>query len=213
MNHPDTTPQGTIVKGLASARPAVKRIVKRLAIEARAEAERILRDAESHAARVRERAEREAADLRERTSSETREAALAEFTELIVEARARRDDALFEVEREVLRLSVRIAEKIIGREIKLDKETLADIVAAALLHARQHQTLAVRVNPADLPLVQAHRDRFDALTRARFVDFVPDPRVGAGGCVIESEAGTIDATIDTQLRVLERALLARTGGA
>lgn len=213
MNHPDGTPHGNIIKGFAPSRPAIKRVVKRLAVEARAEAEHILRDAENYAAQVRERAEREAADLRERTSIETRESVLAEFTELLLEARARRDDALFEVEREVLRLSVRIAEKIIGREIRIDKETLADIVAAALLHARQHQTLAVRVNPADLPLVQAHRDRFDSLTRARFVDFVPDPRVSAGGCVVESEAGTIDATLETQLRVLERALLARTGGA
>ena len=68
----------------------------------------------------------------------------------------------------------------------------------------------MRVNPADLPAVQAHRDRFDSVARARYIDLVPDPRISIGGCIIESEAGTIDATLATQLRVLERALLTRT---
>nr|MDQ3806425.1 FliH/SctL family protein [Acidobacteriota bacterium] len=72
--------------------------------------------------------------------------------------------------------------------------------------------LTVRVNPADLPAVEAHRARLDPAGRARFLDLVADPRVGPGGCVIESESGTVDAQLQTQLRVLERALLARAAG-
>lgn len=209
---------GNVIKGVAPragdapARGAVSLVLKRRVIEARAEAERIRGEAEHYAAEVRARAEQDAAELQERTRHETKEAALAELTALLAEARGRRDGALVEVERDVLRLSVRIAEKIIGREIRDDPGTLADIVATALRHARQHQTLVVRVNPADLPIVEARSEQFDAGRHARFIDFVPDPHVASGGCVIESEAGTVDATLETQLRVLERALLARTGG-
>ncbi len=112
----------------------------------------------------------------------------------------------------MLRLAVKLAEKIIGREIERDDAALADIVSAALRHARQQESLTVRVNPADLPRVQAHRERLDPSGRARFIDLVADPRVGHGGCVIEGESGTVDARLDTQLRVLERALLARVAG-
>ena len=187
-------------------------IVKRAVVEARAEARRLVTEAESEAKRVREEAESEARELRERAFAEGREEALTELTELILEARSRKDSALAEAERDLLRLAVKLAEKIIGREVERDSSALADIVANALRHARHNETFTVRVNPADMPVVEAYRTRLDPAGRARFLDVVADPAVGHGGCVIETESGTIDAQLDTQLRVLERALLARAGG-
>ncbi|HEY0170035.1 MAG TPA: type III secretion system stator protein SctL [Pyrinomonadaceae bacterium] len=184
-------------------------VVKRAVAEARAEARRILADAGREADDLRERAAREAREMREAAYEEGREAALSELNFILLEAHERRDAALTGAERDVLRLAVKLAEKIIGREIARDDATLADIVSAALRHARQQESLTVRVNPADLPRVQAHRGRLDPSGRARFIDLVADPRVGPGGCVIEGESGTVDARLDTQLRVLERALLAR----
>jgi len=187
-------------------------VVKRAVVEARAEARRLLAEAEAEARRVREQAEGEARTRRERAYAEGREEALSELTELILDARQRRDAALAGAERDLLRLAVKLAEKIVGREIERDPAALADIVANALRHARQNETLTVRVSPADAPHVEAYRARLDPAGRARFLDIVADPRVGHGGCVIESESGTIDAQLDTQLRVLERALLSRIPG-
>jgi type III secretion protein L len=181
-------------------------------VDARADARRILADAAREAEELRGRAEREAEELREAAYQEGLEQALAELNLLLLEAHERRDAALSGAERDVLRLAVKLAEKIIGREIERDDATLADIVSTALRHARQQESLTVRVNPADLPRVRAHRDRLDPSGRARFIDLVADPRVGHGGCVIEGESGTVDARLDTQLRVLERALLARAAG-
>lgn len=206
--------EGNVIKKSQAGAAAVSAgpVVKRAVVEARAEARRLIAEAEAEALRVREAAEGEARSLRERAYAEGREEALSELTELILEARERRDAALAEAERDLLRLAVKLAEKIIGREVERDPATLADIVANALRHARQNETFTVRVSPADLPLVEAYRARLDPAGRARFLDIVADPRVGHGGCVIESESGTIDAQLDTQLRVLERALLARAGG-
>jgi type III secretion protein L len=189
--------------------PRRESVVKRAVVEARAEARRILADAAREAGELRERAAREARELREAAYEEGHEAALAELNHVLLEAHERRDAALAGAERDVLRLAVKLAEKIIGREIERDDATLADLVSAALRHVRQQEALTVRVNPADLPRVQAHRDRLDPAGRARFIDLVADPRVGHGGCIIEGESGTVDARLDTQLRVLERALLAR----
>jgi type III secretion protein L len=198
-------------KGREASAHAPRRgaVVKRAVVDARAEARRILADAAREADELRERAEREAHELREAAYQEGLESALAELNQILLDAHERRDAALNGAERDVLRLAVKLAEKIIGREIERDDAALADIVSAALHHARQQESLTVRVNPADLPRVQAHRDRLDPSGRARFIDLVADPRVGHGGCVIEGESGTVDARLDTQLRVLERALLAR----
>ncbi|MET0649320.1 MAG: type III secretion system stator protein SctL [Pyrinomonadaceae bacterium] len=201
--------KGRVAAEAPAATPRRGAVVKRAVAEARAEARRILADANREAEESRERAKQEATELREAAYQEGREAALAELNFILIEAHERRDAALSGAERDVLRLAVKLAEKIIGREIERDDATLADIVSAALRHARQQEALTVRVNPADLPRVQAHRDRLDPSGRARFIDLVADPRVAHGGCVIEGESGTVDARLDTQLRVLERALLAR----
>ena len=206
---------GKVIKrapgGEAPDAPA-RAVVKRAVVEARAEARRILAEAERAARETREAAEREARELREAAYREGREAALGEFTELILDARARRDAVLAGAERDLLRLAVKLAEKIIGREVERDPAALADIVSAALRHARRDESLTVRVNPSDMAWVEAHRARLDPAGRAHSLDVVADPRVGRGGCVIESESGTVDAQLDTQLRVLERALLARASG-
>ena len=159
-------------------------VVKRSVVEARAEARHILDEAAREAEALRERVEHEARELREAAYAEGLETALSELNHLLLEAHARRDAALSGAERDVLRLAVKLAEKIIGREVERDDAALADIVSAALRHARQQEALTVRVNPADLPRVQAHRERLDPSGRARFIDLVADPRVAHGGCVI-----------------------------
>lgn len=206
---------GKVIKSAATGAERdfkTRGVVKRPVVEARAEARRIIAAAEQEAAALRASAEAAALELRDAAYHEGLEAALAELNEHLLDARERRDTALAEAERDLLRLAVKLAEKIIGREIAQDNATLAEIVAAALRNARQHEMLTVRVNPSDLHAVQAHRARLDPTGRARFLDLVADPRVAHGGCVIESESGTIDAQLAVQLGVLERALLARADG-
>lgn len=189
-------------------RPVIKRVI----VEARAEAQRIVAEATREAERLHQAALAEAERIRETARREAQEEALAELYESLVVARERRETAIAQAEHDLLRLAVRIAEKIIGRELKTDPATVADIVANALRHARQQEMLTVRVNPGDAALVQQERARIDPMGRARFLDIVSDPRVAPGGCVIETESGTIDARLETQLRALERALLVRAVG-
>ena len=189
-------------------RPAPPRgVVKQETIDAQAEARRLIAAAEREASALRERAAEEASTQREAAYREGYEKSLAELNAHLLEARERRDKALADVEQDVLRLSVKLAEKIIGREIARDEGVIADIVATALRAARRDEALTIRLNPADGTVLEQFRGRLDPAGRARFLDFVTDPQVKRGGCLIESESGTIDAQLETQLRALERALL------
>jgi type III secretion protein L len=188
------------------------KIVKNQIVAARAEAVRILDEAKEFADEIRREALEETARLRDEAYREGMEKSLAEFEQNLLEALEIRERVWRETEKDLLRLAVRLAEKIIGREIKAEKRTVTDIVAAALQNARQQEKLTVRVNPSDLSLIEEEREKFLPSGRARFIDFIADPRVASGGCLIESEVGTIDARLETQLRVLERALLAQSEG-
>lgn len=197
---------------VSTAGQIAPKIVKNQIVAARAEAAQILTEARDFADEIRREALEETANLREQAYREGMEKALSEFEQNLLEALEIRERVWRETERDLLRLAVRLAEKIIGHEIKTDKKTVTDIVAAALQNARQQEKLTVRVNPSDLGLIEEEREKFLPSARAHFIDFVADPRVSSGGCLIESEVGTIDARLETQLRVLERALLAQSEG-
>jgi len=198
-----------IIKNFGPRPPVGGSITKRQIVDARTEARRIRAAAEEDAAAIREAAEIAARELRETAYREGCEQALAEWNMLLLNAREERDEALAGVERDLLHLSVRIAEKILGLEIKRNRTAIVDLVANALRQARRNEMLTMRVNPADLSVIEEHRQRLEQSGREKFLDIVPDRHVAAGGCVIESESGAIDAQLETQLRVLERALLTR----
>jgi type III secretion protein L len=187
----------------------VSAIVKREYLDAKAEAGRILAEAKAEAERLMQSAETYAREAHDTAYRQGREEALLELSQSLIATRETRDKALAVIEKDILRLAVKIAEKIIGREIEHDRQTIAGIVAQALHHARHSEMVTVRVNPADLPVVEEQRKHLNPGGRVRYLDFVADPGVKPKGCLIITDTGTINADLDTQLRVLERALLSR----
>lgn len=195
-----------------AASPDNRKIIKNQIINAREEAARIVAEAEEFARETHEKAVAEAEEMRERAFREGTETALTDFEENLFAVREVRDRVWRETEQDLLRLAVRLAEKIVGREIEKDSRTVVNIVATALQNARQQEKLTVRVNPTNLALVEKEIENFASGGRTRFLDFIADPRVSVGGCLIESEVGTIDAQLETQFRILERVLLAQSEG-
>lgn len=105
-------------------------------------------------------------------------------------------------------LALRIAAKIIDREIE-NPAILQQMVAAALAQVPSHEKLVIRLNPADRVMLEKLRNDNaggHVLLPADAV-LMADPEVRRGGCMIDSNIGTLDARLDTQLRLIEQALL------
>ena len=186
------------------------KILKHQILNAEEKAREIIAEAQQQAENHVAEAAAEADQIRTEAYENGRAAAVEEFLANALAAKEQKIQALHTVEQDVLKLSVKIAEKIIGREIEKDEQTRGEIVLTALRQARQQELMTVRVSAADLSLIEKMRARTDALGRARFLDFVADQTIKQGGCLIESASGTIDARLETQLRVFEQALLAQT---
>jgi flagellar assembly protein FliH len=90
-------------------------------------------------------------------------------------------------------MAVELARQIVRSEISQRPEHIAqvahDAVEALQLSARH---VRVRVNPADLPLVL---DGAGEEMKAREAQVLPDPEVPRGGCKIDSDIGSVDATL------------------
>ncbi len=106
-------------------------------------------------------------------------------------------------ERELVRLALAMAERIVRREIDVDRELLLVMARVAIDRLGESAVATIHLNPAD----------FEAATTGReppagsAVQVVADARIPRGGCLVRSAFGTIDAGIDSQVRELSRALL------
>jgi flagellar biosynthesis/type III secretory pathway protein FliH len=106
-------------------------------------------------------------------------------------------------ERELVRLAVAMAERIVLREVHLDRELLLKMAQVAIERLGENVAATIHLHPADYEAVTARRDQ--ALGHA--IELVSDPAVERGGCLVRSAFGVIDAGIDTQIREVARALL------
>jgi type III secretion system HrpE/YscL family protein len=175
--------------------------------DAKLEGDRLLGEARAQAERELQAAHEEAERIRRKAEAEGRERGLAAVTELLVGARAAAARARAGAEAELRVLAVRIAEKILGRELKSDPAAVIDVAAAALRHAGEPRELVVRCAPDDLAALERGKPRLLERSRAaQAVRFVADERVARGGCIIETELGIVDARLSTQLDAIEKAL-------
>lgn len=187
-------------------------LIKNQIISAEERAAQILKESYENASNLISIAETESENIRREAYQTGRDEAETELIDNLLAIKEIRLQALQEVEQDVLKLSIKLAEKIIGREVRQDETVRGEIVLNALRQARQQEMLTVRVNANDLPLVEQMRERIDSFGRAKYIDFIADQSVKEGGCIIESQSGTIDARLETQLRILENSLLARAEG-
>ncbi len=129
---------------------------------------------------------------------------LSQVTEQLLQVEQEREKMMAEAEPQMIRMIADIAEKVIGREIAAG--AIVDIVKKTIAQA-VGQKLAVRVNPADLETIRHHEPEIiAALGPLRTVTIRDDESLPAGGCVVESEAGTVDARLETQMAAIRKAL-------
>jgi type III secretion protein L len=167
----------------------------------------LVESARAEARAIIERAERDATAIRETARAEGLEEGLARWNEALVEAGRAQERLLRDCEGELVRLAVRVAEKIVGERLRAAPETIVSIVAEALKSVRRERSLTIQVNPGHAEEIRRRVDRLRAVVGAsREIEIVPNDSVAPGGCIVETELGVIDAQLETQLRCLENAL-------
>ena len=200
---------GKILKGATSTPPA-GRIIKQDVMAAREEGKQLVDAAREEAARILEEARVTAEQMRETAREEGYTDGITRLNELALQFQATHDRLLEESRGELIRLGVRVAEKILGRELEVNPEALTDLVIRAIRGIRHERRIQIRVSPEDMERARAgHARLLEEVGAGREIEFREDTSIKAGGCIVETDLGIIDARLDTQLRVLERALLAR----
>jgi flagellar biosynthesis/type III secretory pathway protein FliH len=132
----------------------------------------------------------------------------ASFTTMVDDLISQRQRLISESERAVVQLACTVARRIIGETVKIDEQVIVDIVKNALRHLSDKQKLAIRVNPEDLETLKKYETEWMAAARGcGTVEIEEDSRIKRGGCLVEGESGNVEAQIDRQIEVIDRALV------
>lgn len=111
-------------------------------------------------------------------------------------------------EKEVIELSLAIAEKVLKHELSSGPEKLAAIIQQGLELAVGKSNVAIHLHPEDLAKIEPRLLQLvPEANRFSDIKLVPSTHVALGGCVVVTEHGRIDAQIETMLDRIGRELL------
>jgi flagellar assembly protein FliH len=130
------------------------------------------------------------------------EAMLRRLAQTLDELRSLRGAMVRQTEQQMVQLALAIARRILRRETTIDQDLLVAMARVALERLGDAGAATIRLNPEDYSqTVQRHGDHWAG---AR-VNVVADPSVSRGGCLVESDFGVVDASVDAQFDQVARA--------
>lgn len=113
-----------------------------------------------------------------------------------------------EVAPNVLELALEIAKKIIKHEVKTDPQIVLDTVMDVIRSLSKNESkIVLRVNPIQ---VQYIKDTLPEQVRLLGMDtklsILSDENITEGGCIIQTNNGLVDASVEAQLDIVQTAL-------
>jgi flagellar assembly protein FliH len=113
-----------------------------------------------------------------------------------------------EAKSQLVELAFAIADKITTARGIAERDTVIETINRCIGEILDKTRMKIRVNPTELDFV---KQRFDELVKsneaAAAAVVEADNRVSAGGCIIETDSGSADARIESQLRMLREKLI------
>jgi flagellar assembly protein FliH len=187
-----------------------ERHAKALLQNAHERATKLLAEAERRSVALVEtaQAEAKAAGHAEGSAQADREMSemLATMRNLVDMARVERHKLMESAEPEIVRLAVGIAERVLHQQIALDRGVVVEMAKVAIARLVEKESVTVRVNPGDLEQIREHREELLSNGEIKNLRVIEDQRVDRGGVVVETDGGTIDARISTQVNEAKRVL-------
>ena len=161
------------------------------------------------------RAREEADNIREAASKEGYEyglqsakADIAQMKETLTEFLSAPQEVFEYIAPDILQISIDIAQKIIKTEVTQNPQVVLDKITEILKTlSKEEPKVTIRVNPMQVNI--AKEGMPDVMTAAGLetkIVVLPDETVSEGGCVVTTNNGVIDATIESQLAIVKEAL-------
>ena len=115
-----------------------------------------------------------------------------------------RENIRDETIQDLVHLAVSVAARVIHREVAVDPDALGGLVQAALSKVQSREINRVRMHPTLEALVRKVLEQSGA---PKNLVVMPDPSLKPAEVFFETSQGILDASVETQLREIERGLI------
>ncbi len=189
---------------LAAQIDPAARIVRAADYAALADAETLLANARAQADAIVAGAQAAFEAERQRGYDDGRESALMDQAEKMIETVGRTVDYFTNVENEMIDLVMMAVRKVVdGYD---DREKALIVVRNALAVVRNQKQMTLRLHPDEVEVVRANvNDLLAAYPGVGYLDILPDGRLEKGSCILESEIGLVEASLDAQVAAVRNA--------
>ena len=111
-----------------------------------------------------------------------------------------------EYEKILVPVALKSVEKILGKEVETNENTIIDILKNTLKAVSTHKKITLYVSPKERGVIEKNKDQLKKLFEVLEVFQIQERAdIEPGGAVIETEGGIINAQLPNHLQVLERA--------
>lgn len=169
-------------------------------------AEEALEKANRDAVDLLEETREECEKLRQNAKDEGFEEGLSKFNQQILHLEKQIKELRIETQRSVLPLALKAAKKIVGEELKTYPDRILDIVTQTIKPVMQAKHIRIFVCKSDKEMLETEKDKIkEKLDQVEVLTLEERDGLEPGSCIIETEAGIINATLENQWRAIESA--------
>lgn len=146
----------------------------------------------------------------ERFQEETRES-VDRIEALSTEYENQKADLFRANERFLLEMVAQLAKKVVLRELQTDAEYLSRVSKAIIEKLGIKENVRIWLNGEDVACLQSLRESLiQKFGELRNLQIGEHPEVSRGGCIVETDFGIVDATIEAQIKSIDEALIGKT---
>jgi len=132
---------------------------------------------------------------------------IEQFKSLLVEVNNQKNNLYLSAEREILELAILLAKKIIRTYAQNDQNIVLDTIKQALPILVEKSNLILKVAPDQEKFIRDNMEDIMMMdNELKKIKIETDRRVGAGGVILETDSGRVDARLEKQLETLVEAV-------
>jgi type III secretion protein L len=183
-----------------------KKIIPREELEVLLETEALLEQAKAEIVERKQELEEEGKKEKERGFQEGFQEGLMKFNEHVLLFQDKIKEMQYLMQQQVLPLVLKATKKIVGEQIRLEPETIIDVVMQSVKSVLHCKFIKLYLHKQDMDIVEQKKDTIKQLfDQVESFQIEERADVAPGGCVIETERGILNATLESQFRALENA--------
>ncbi len=113
----------------------------------------------------------------------------------------------------MIKIALEISRRLLRKEVLNDEQVIVRTIMDALSNVDRPKQVLIRVNPQELAVIDGSMPEIKPLlSGVSHFKVEPDPSIDIGGCIIDTDQGAIDAQVESQIKIIEKALTDHMAG-